>query len=170
MLRTYVLSTMYTCAFSAQYTANIQLLFNIDDIVQRMPANSFAAEFPATVTKTTAYFHKLVNAWKMTQSSEVKAFLANGMEKAGPPLLQKNTLTCRVDGKDHKIVADDTVVHTLETVVFLLRYPLYMMEKIQRGRTGVLLSLDLDGKMLNGLVGELEKEMLDVWARCLSLM
>ena len=73
-LEQYVEVVFYECAFSAQYTANIQILFNIEDIQRRMPVGSFLEGFGEAKRKGLAWVNDTIETWLKKQTGEVQNF------------------------------------------------------------------------------------------------
>jgi len=155
--KAYVEAVYYECAFSAQYTANIQILFSIDDIVRRMPPDSFAIGFPAAKAAGTAYLIKAVDSWLERQDPSIKAFfVANPVARATAVIQQKGCTSITIDDKVQKLMASDEQVIS---AISMLRYPLIVMEKLQRGRAGSLLDLERDALFVAKLGDELDTEV-----------
>jgi hypothetical protein len=142
----------YECMFSAQFTANIQILFRIDDIVLKLPPDSFAARFPEIKQKALEKIQKNVNDWKRSLDPTTMAFFdTNDLSKAIAVVAQKGTLNVTFSDKVIKLPVKDTSVSCIMAAIDLLRYPLARMETIQSNRQGALLDLEKDATFITAM-------------------
>lgn len=159
LLKNYAEVVFYESMFSAQFTANIQILFRIDDIVLKLPADTFAARFPETKQDALNLISTAVNEWKRTLDPILMAFFdANDMSKAVSIVAQKGVLNVSLPDKQLKLPVKDNSITCIMAAIELLRYPLARMESIQRGRSGTLLDLEKDAAMIMAMHDECDSE------------
>ena len=168
ILETYIESTFYECAISAQYTANIQVLFKIEDITQRMHTKN--AEFAKTLLdgkkKGRLLIENVVKKWVQTQNSQVKTFFnTNDLHRTSLVLIQRNNITCTIDGQTVKHSGDSELLAKIDTAIYLLRYPLVLMEKLQRSRTGALLEIEMDASSLVAMANNFPDDVKELCKR-----
>ena len=159
LLKNYAEVVFYESMFSAQFTANIQILFRIDDIVLKLPAGNFAAQFPETKLRALDIISTAVGEWKRTLEPNLMAFFdTNDMSKATSIVAQKGVLNVSLPEKQLKLPVKDNSVTCIMAAIELLRYPLARMECIQRGRSGTLLDLEKDAALIMAMHDECEGE------------
>jgi hypothetical protein len=151
-LEAYIEAIFYECAISAQYTANIQILFKLEDIVHRMPSSAFATQLPIAKDCGKRLITTVVDEWVKTQSEEIRVFCTTpGVNCATLVLLQRNNITCTINGKLHRLSIANEKARQVELAINLLRFPNILMEQIQRLRLGTLLDLEKDASALIAL-------------------
>ena len=71
----YVETIFYECAISAQYTANLQILFNIEDITRRMFSSDtvFSQHLLSSKKRGSALICNTVEHWLKTQTGATVA-------------------------------------------------------------------------------------------------
>ena len=159
LLKRYAEVVFYECMFSAQFTANIQILFRIEDIVLKLPPDSFTARFSETKLAALELVQSAVNDWKRSLEPTLSTFFdTNDLSKAISVVAQKGVLNVSLPDKVLKLPVKDTSVSCIMTAIELLRYPLARMEYIQRGRAGPLLDLDSDAVFITTMHDECESE------------
>lgn len=144
-LENYIEVIFYECAISAQYTANIQVLFRIEDITQRMLPTEFTKKLPLWKHGGKKLIKKVVENWLKKQEKNIISYFSTpGIETCTMVLLQRNNITCTVNGKPHRLNVESEKAKEIEMAINLLRYPLIVMEKIQRMRSESLLDIEKD--------------------------
>lgn len=158
-LEKYIEVVFYECCISAQYTANIQILFKIEDIVQRMQDGSFAATFSNTKADGVQLLEKTVSKWIHAQDEVIKTFFSQtAVRQASLVLVQRNNISCTINEKVHRLPIEGNKGVEIAEAINILRYPLVVMERIQRRRIGDLLDLEKDAAMLIELGNDFQKE------------
>lgn len=171
LLRDYAEAIFYECTFSAQFTANTQILFRVEDIVPKLPVDSFAARFPEIKQSASTLIGTCVNSWKRTLDPALMNFFdSNDLAKALGVVAQKGVLNVTLPDKLLKLPVKDGSVTCIMAAIDLLRYPLARMECVQRGRTGALLDLEKDAVFIMAMHDECEREAgkLLLWLDLLS--
>ena len=161
VLEKYIEATFYECSVSAQYTANIQVLFKLEDIVQRMATSDsdFAKGLVAAKKAGQALLETKVEQWATLQSANIKTFFsANNLQRTTLLLPQRNSVTCTIDGQPIRFVPEPSEVSDVVSAINLLRYPMIVMEKLQRLRAGTLLDLEIDAQALIALASSFSLE------------
>lgn len=167
ILEAYAETVLYECAISAQYTANLQVLFRIDDIVERMAEKSFAVHLPSNKNEGSTMIKKTVTEWIASQDASIKSlFTNNDIHRATLVLLQRNSISCTIDDKVVRITLDAAKGAEVMYAVDLLRYPLIIMERLQRSRSGALLNLEKDAPFLIEMSANLNKEAKELVEKC----
>ena len=170
ILRDYTEALFYECAISAQYTANIQVLFKIDDIVHRMTEKAFAQDLPGAKEAGSSLLEKTVARWLDAQEPAIQTFFGtHNLRCATLVLLQRNSISCTVEEKVYRCSVDGNKGIEMANAVHILRHPLTYMEKIQRGRQGALLHFETDAAFLLSLSNDFEKEAIDLEEKLKSL-
>jgi len=158
-LKKYIEAVFYECCISAQYTANIQILFKIDDIVQRMQDGSFAATFPNAKADGVDLLENTVSKWIHAQDDTIKTFFSQTpVRQCSLVLVQRNSVSCTINEKVYRLAIEGNKGIEIQEAINILRYPLVVMERIQRRRLGDLLDLEKDAAMLIELGNEFGKE------------
>lgn len=160
LLRNYVEAIFYECVFSAQYTANRQTLFKIEDIAMRMPPDSFASKFPSTKSAALELIHETINEWKSRMDPTIAHFFEGcDLSKTASLVLQKGAVSATVDERTYRLnLKDQGWSESVVAAIELLHYPLIVMERIQRNRSGQLLDLDADAEFITLMANEFEEE------------
>lgn len=170
VLKSYTEALFYECAISAQYTANIQVLFKIGDIVHRMAEKEFAAHLPAAKEAGSSLLEKTVAKWLDIQDQSIQTFFsAHNLRCASLVLLQRTSISCTVEEKVYRYSVEGNKGIEIANAVHILRHPLTYMEQIQRGRQGSLLHFETDAAFLLRLSNDFEKEAIDLEEKLKSL-
>lgn len=147
-LEQYVEVVFYECAFSAQYTANIQILFNIEDIQRRMPVGSFLEGFGEAKRKGLTWVNETIQTWLKKQTSDVQSFFKHDFRHATHVIQQRGQISVRVADNTYTLAVPTQVAGQIETAIQLLRYPMTVMEQIQRQKSSELLCLEKDAMLI----------------------
>lgn len=156
----YVETVFYECAISAQYTANLQILFNIEDITRRMFSSDtvFSQHLLSSKKKGSALISNTVEHWLKTQSGATMAlFKKNNIKKATMLSVQRKGLTVTIDAQAINFTNESNEYSEIASAINLLRYPIIMMEKIQRLRTGTLFDIEKDAPDIILLANDFSK-------------
>jgi len=144
-LENYIEVIFYECAISAQYTANIQILFKIEDITQRMIPTEFTKKLSVWKHGGNKLVKKIIENWLKKQEKNIIAYFSTpGIETCTMVLLQRSNVTCTINGKPHRLNVESEKAKEIEIAINLLRYPFIVMEKIQRMRSESLLDIQKD--------------------------
>lgn len=167
ILQAYVETTFYECCVSAQYTANLQVLFNIEAIAQRMSASekTFMEYLLSSKRQGRLLIERTVKKWLNSQCEATKGFFKkNDIKQTTYVTIQRKNLSCTIHGQSFTFSNDNNDYTRMGDAINLLRYPMIMMEKLQRLRSGTLLDIDNDACELISLADNFSTQAKELCA------
>lgn len=148
-LLNYAEVVFYECLIACLHTANIQVLFSVEDIERRMPANSFMKGYNEAKKIGLSWVQASIAKWLEKQTSDIQRFFErDDFSLAENVQLQRGQITVKVKEKAHKLTVSGACAEQIDAAINLLRYPLAVMEKLQRGKSGDLLCIENDEKFI----------------------
>ena len=119
-LENYIEVIFYECAISAQYTANIQILFKIEDITQRMIPTEFTKKLSVWKHGGNKLVKKIIENWLKKQEKNIIAYFSTpGIETCTMVLLQRSNVTCTINGKPHRLNVESEKAKEIEIAINL---------------------------------------------------
>ena len=156
-MQAYIETTFYECCISAQYTANLQVLFNIEAIAQRMSASekSFTEYLLTSKHNGRLQIERTVKKWLDSQCGPTNMFFKkNDVKNTTLLTIQRKSLCCTIHGQAVTFSNESHDYASMGDAINLLRYPIIMMEKLQRLRAGTLLDVEKDASELIALAND----------------
>lgn len=113
-----------------------------------MPVGSFLEGFGEAKRKGLTWVNETIQTWLKKQTSDVQSFFKHDFRHATHVIQQRGQISVRVADNTYTLAVPTQVAGQIETAIQLLRYPMTVMEQIQRQKSSELLCLEKDAMLI----------------------